>query len=222
MGNILLFGTNKGGGGKTTVCVNVAIALVKSGYKVCVVDADKQGSFDNWHSYRKDEDVKPYLFTVSKRGKIAKELTLLKEDYDFVLVDVEGSNSVELIQALTVADICIAPHQATQPDLETMAEMQNQLDTILPVNPKLKVLCFQNQANTNPKAFAVERSIFLDFVEQFEDLTPTEAIGFSRVCYYTDWPSGFSVYETSKGANKGVKEINQLTSELLTCLQKEQ
>lgn len=217
MGYIFLIGSNKGGGGKTTICANLAVALIKLGHKVMVVDADKQGSITNWQSYRKETGLEPFVPSVAKLGKIAPELKLLQEDYDFVLVDVAGFNSEELIQAISVATICVAPHQATQLDLETMGEMQSQLNFLLPANPNLKVLAFQNQANTNKKAFKADRERFLEYVSNFEDITPTEAISFTRTCYYNDWPDGCSVFETPR-AKKGIDEINNLTQEILQCL----
>ena len=43
-GKVLALCSQKGGVGKTTSCVNLAVGLVKAGKKVLVIDNDPQGS----------------------------------------------------------------------------------------------------------------------------------------------------------------------------------
>ena len=48
MGKIISFSNQKGGTGKTTLAVNIAVLWSNSEYKVAVLDADSQKSFTHW------------------------------------------------------------------------------------------------------------------------------------------------------------------------------
>ena len=216
MGKILVVGSNKGGGGKSTTSANIGVGLAKKGHNVCLIDADKQRSLDKWQGYRKESEVEPFIFCMTKLGKISKELEAIRDNHDFIIVDVQGSNSVELIHALAVADLCIAPHQATQLDLDTIEELQTQVERILPSNPKLKVLAYQTLAHTNPATFEADRADFTTMVDELEDINLAESVGFYRVGYRSHWPEGRSVFDIP--SNKGQKEITNLIDEVLSWL----
>ena len=54
MSKIIVFGNEKGGSGKTTTAFHVAIALLKSSYKILIIDADvRQKSFTRYLENRK-------------------------------------------------------------------------------------------------------------------------------------------------------------------------
>ena len=49
MSKIIVFGNEKGGSGKTTTAFHVAIVLLKSSYKILIIDADiRQKSFTRY------------------------------------------------------------------------------------------------------------------------------------------------------------------------------
>ena len=53
MGKVISFANQKGGTGKTTLGINLAVLWSNSGYRVAVIDADKQKSLTNWLEARK-------------------------------------------------------------------------------------------------------------------------------------------------------------------------
>ena len=53
-GRIITVAQQKGGSGKTTVTVNLAIALRRKGFTVAVLDTDPQGSLGRWFMERLD------------------------------------------------------------------------------------------------------------------------------------------------------------------------
>ena len=47
--------SQKGGAGKTTIALNLAVAAVRSGHQSAVIDIDPQASAKCWHDLRQDE-----------------------------------------------------------------------------------------------------------------------------------------------------------------------
>ena len=61
LGRVVAVVSQKGGAGKTTTGVNIAVALAQAGYDVCLVDADPQRSASRWHAEREAAELKPAI-----------------------------------------------------------------------------------------------------------------------------------------------------------------
>ncbi|ACQ67814.1 phosphonate ABC transporter ATPase [Candidatus Hamiltonella defensa] len=115
-----------------------------------------------------------------------------------VIVDVAGGrNSRELITGSTVAHQIIAPHQCSQLDLDTLIELQQQLQSIRDLNPEIKAYCYQSMATNNPVLREKERAEFLDFVKKFKELVPLNSVAHYRKVYRDVMKEGKSVLESS-------------------------
>lgn len=126
---IYLVGSEKGGVGKTSISFNLAVLRAKSGRAVLLVDADKQASSAMWASMRTEAGYEPALVCVQKLGKIGNDLLELKRNYE-VIVDAGGADSVELRQAIAVADRWVIPVRPGQLDLFSMAKMKQLLEEV--------------------------------------------------------------------------------------------
>lgn len=73
----------KGGTGKTTNTRNIAVALIKRGYKVLLIDTDSQGSLTAWWKVRKTEE--PELLVVSHEDIPTALSKAEVAGYDFVV-----------------------------------------------------------------------------------------------------------------------------------------
>lgn len=194
---ITVVGGNKGGSSKTTTATNLAVALAMvHGKDVVLVDSDIQRSASRWHAEREASGLAPAITLIEKTGNISQTLRSLADKYDHVIVDVAGRNSRELITACTVADMLIAPHQCSQLDLDTMFELQQQLISIRDLNPDLKAYAYQSIASTNPVLEGNERNEFLEYVAEFDQLTPLTAKSCYRKIYRDVMSEGKSVMET--------------------------
>nr|WP_241391616.1 AAA family ATPase [Yersinia frederiksenii]ULG19958.1 chromosome partitioning protein ParA [Yersinia frederiksenii] len=193
---ITIIGCNKGGAAKTTTAINLAIGLALRGEDVCLVDADAQRSASRWYAERELSGLKPVITLIEKRDNISQTLKSLGKRFDQVIVDVAGRNSRELITGGTVAHQIIAPHQCSQLDLDTLMELQQQLESMRDLNPELKAWCYQAMATTNPLIRGTERNEFLEYVKEFDGLVPLNSIGCYRKIYRDVMSDGRSVLES--------------------------
>lgn len=127
---ILVCGGVKGGTGKTTTAVNLGIERARRGAKVLLVDADPdQESLTDYVANREDRGTQPSVNVIQVKGTTtSKSLIALSRDYDDIIVDCGGFDSVELRQAVLVCQAWIVPLNPTQMQVWTMPKLKEVLD----------------------------------------------------------------------------------------------
>lgn len=210
---IILIASNKGGTGKTTVAINLSVSLLRKNKRVCMLDADRQRSLTKWNDIREEENIKPKVPVFEKFGNISTTLKELDEKFDFVIVDVAGRNSIELLTGMTATDVIIAPHQCSQQDLDTLLELRDQIKEVKAVNPHVRAFCYQTMASTSIFVNGSDRNDFINFVSAIDNIKLLNSIGYYRRSYRTSYSDGRSVLETSDEKSK--QEILELTQEIL-------
>ncbi|MDM6861990.1 AAA family ATPase [Enterobacter hormaechei] len=209
---ITVLGGNKGGSGKTTTASNLAIALAHEGHDVCLLNGDLQRTAAKHHAEREASGIEPTFTLIEKFDNLTQTLRGLDEKYDHVIVDVAGRNSREFITSGVVADQIIAPLQCSQPDLDTLTELAQQIEAMRDLNPELKVYCLQSMATTNPVLRGNERKEFLEYLEEFPTIETLQTVICFRKVYRDCMSNGTGVVETNNEAAKA--EIMQLMKEV--------
>jgi chromosome partitioning protein len=99
----------KGGVGKTTVSVNIAVGLALKDYSVCLVDSDReQRSATEWRDNR--TVVSPQVTVVSVSEKqFTSEIKALRDKFDIVLIDGVPQLSELAQYTIGVSDLVIIP-----------------------------------------------------------------------------------------------------------------
>lgn len=212
-GRIVLVGGEKGGPGKTTVAVNLAVARALDGHDVLLVDTDPQGSASDWICARDDGGHQPRIASVQKFGKgLARELEDLATRYGDIIVDAGGRDSVELRAAMTKADIMVAPVQASSFDLWTLRRLDELVRQAQGFNEALKVLVVISRASTN--ASVTDTRAAADLVAEYETFSLARQAVRERIAFRRSAGQGMGVLEYQPTDEKAIIEINSLYKEI--------
>ncbi len=99
----------KGGVGKSTLTQNLAVCLAHIGYKVCIVDADVNQSSLRWSGLRGEDLPQVMVSGQQDESSLLKNVKLLNQDYEIVIIDGTPSLSKTTSKILLVSDLVIIP-----------------------------------------------------------------------------------------------------------------
>jgi chromosome partitioning protein len=109
---VLLLGM-KGGTGKSTVAIHLAVAACQAGRRVTLVDTDPQATSMAWARHR--EASEPQVMAV-RAYEAAKHMAAGQES-DLIVVDTPPRAEADISRLATRADLIIIPLRCTMPDL---------------------------------------------------------------------------------------------------------
>lgn len=115
----------KGGVGKTTIAVHLAVAAHRDGYATTILDADPQGSVWDWHGRSPDDYDGPEVRRVAYENRLTDAIP---DDPDVVIVDSPARLDDRTGAALTVADCALVPVRPSALDLWGTKEFLEVLD----------------------------------------------------------------------------------------------
>lgn len=147
---IFIIGGQKGGTGKSTVATNLAVALVRAGRDILLVDADRQRTASRWAERRAADGSLTIVRHTELSGKLFHPLGDYSRRYDDVIVDAGGHDSVELRTGIVAADHLYSPVQASQADLETLVTMSELVESARAMNPRLRAHLLLTRTPTHP------------------------------------------------------------------------
>ena len=157
MGKIIAIANQKGGVGKTTTSINLAASLATLEKKVLLVDCDPQANASSgigvdvgkiessvYESMIGKQDLSGAdveLLQMERREFVIKEmLAVVKDDYDYILIDCSPSLGLTTVNALTAADSVIIPVQCEYFALEGITQLLNTIRMIkMRLNPELEI-----------------------------------------------------------------------------------
>lgn len=115
--NVLALITQKGGSGKSTLTVGLAVAAMADGERVAVIEADAQGTISSWKARR--ADPYPRVERVADFAEIEQTISRLKaEGVWLAIIDTAATTNTLATGAITRADLCIIPARPSVADIE--------------------------------------------------------------------------------------------------------
>lgn len=129
---ILTVGTTKGGVGKSTLAVQIAIARALQGRDVWLVDTDPQASAISSIAARAEAgttpDIAADLYTDDKT--LRQQVRLKAPKFDDVVIDVGGKDAASLRAALVLSDAVLVPFEPSSYDTWAMSDMAALVDLV--------------------------------------------------------------------------------------------
>jgi len=111
----ITFVTQKGGSGKSTLCISLAVAAQETGRSVCILEMDRQATVSDWAEHRQSASPEVAQIDAPQLEQVMQSLQ--GTAYDYVFIDTPGVDSPGTLSAIRAADLCIIPCRPTPADL---------------------------------------------------------------------------------------------------------
>ena len=211
---IICVTNQKGGVGKTTTTMQLAAALAldKKNNRVCVIDADKQGSATRWAASSSEHKLFPadVIGLSAAGGKVHQEIRKFVTKYDWIIVDCPPAIDSTVPQsALMVADLAIVPIVPSPPDLWAGVGIRELIKNVTAMNESLKACLVPNMCQSNT---TLAREV-LDILKEFEIPLSKSQLTL-RQAYRQAAAFGGSVFDLGQQAKLAIQEMKALASEV--------
>ena len=207
LSKVITIAQQKGGTGKTTLAVHLAMAFIKyHSLKVAIIDTDPQGSLGKWFMIRSENKVsnENLTFKTASLWGAQYESKTLKNDHDIVIIDTPPKIEADARPSIEAADLVLIPMAASHVDFwatGAIAEIAKQA--------KKKILVQINRSNQRSKLINKTK----DFIKSL-DLSSTKIIIGNRQIYTSSMGEGKTAVEKQKKGN-AVEEIKNLSEQIL-------
>lgn len=219
MGMVIVFGSQKGSVGKSTIAGAMGISFMELGYSVYIVDADiGQDTVYDFVKDRAELAGKEAPIASKMKGQIRQQVKQLAEKFDVVIVDTGGKEGVEFVSAGLTADMIISPIEYGGAESRTLATVEKELTQVRTLNEDVPVYF----VGTRLSAHSAHNDL-----EEIRDNINEEYPGIGTVCksgltFYREWKkmflTGLSITELKQP--KATAEFEALMHELFPEIMK--
>lgn len=207
-GKIITVGSTKGGVGKTTLALNIAIARAMAGRDVWLVDADRQATASTALAIRGQADRLPAIATAhyADGGLLRNQVLHQRNKFEDIIIDAGGRDSTALRAALVLSDMVVVPFQPRSIDVWAVADIAALIEEARAMRDGLQAYAVLNMADTAGSDNEEAAAAVADYPAlQYLD-TPIRR----RKSIANAAGNGMSVLEFTPRDDKAVAELNAL------------
>ena len=117
--------SEKGGVGKTTVALSLAVAAVQDGHKAAVIDTDPQATAAKWTD-RRDAELPWVVSSPAARLRSAVEQAAA-QGVDFLVIDTPPHAGADAVEAARLAGVVVIPVEPHAFAIETLEKTKDVL-----------------------------------------------------------------------------------------------
>lgn len=212
---VISFAHQKGGVGKSTLCVNCAGYLVSKKYKVRIADLDVQETATNLNALREYNKIKAFdIETATTNEEFIKLCQKAEDDgIDFLLTDCGGFDADINRVAISISDVIITPASTRPVEIFGLGKFIKILDEIS--QDSQKEICANVVLNNiNPRLKDVQ--IIEDLCkEQPNRIVLAETMIRQRAAFVASTAIGATVFDRDFDSKMAQKEIETLCKEII-------
>ena len=207
-GKIITVGSTKGGVGKTTLALNIAIARAMAGRDVWLIDADRQGTASTALAIRGEAGKLPAIATAhyADGGQLRTQLLHQRGKFQDIVIDAGGRDSTALRAALVLSDLVLVPFQPRSIDVWAVADIAALIEEARAMRDGLQALAVLNMADTAGTDNEDAAAALADYPAINSLATPIRR----RKSIANAAGNGMSVLEQTPRDDKAIAELNAL------------
>lgn len=148
---IITVGNTKGGVGKTTLALNLAIARTMAGKDVWLIDGDRQGSASLALQVRYEGGRTPTVSTAqyTDGATLRAQVMQQKSKFDDIVIDAGGRDSSALRAALALSDVVLIPFQPRYLDSWALHDISNLVREVRNIGHRIAAYAVLSMADSS-------------------------------------------------------------------------
>jgi len=207
---IVTVGNTKGGVGKTTIALNLAIARALAGRDVWLVDGDRQGTAQTAITIRAESGKTPAIACAHypDGATLRAQVLQMGKKFDDIIIDAGGRDSTALRAALSLTDVLVVPFAPRSLDVWALNDISSLVKEVRAVRDPFTVVAMLNNADPQGHDNEDAAAAVADFPELQYLPTPIRR----RKSVANAAGQGMCILEYTPKDAKGIEEMNVLVN----------
>ena len=207
LSKVITIAQQKGGTGKTTLAVHLALAFIKyHNLKIAIIDTDPQGSLGQWFVIREEKKLSNdnLTFKTASLWGAQYESKTLKKDHDIVIIDTPPKIESDARPSIEAADLVLIPVTPSHVDFWAT-------EAIIEIAKKAGKKIFIQINRANERSKLVKKTH--EYIKSINVKSTNTLIGHRQI-YASSMGEGKTAIEKQKKSN-AVEEIKKLSEQIL-------